>query len=101
MRRHHSNAVLGDAGNNAALTFAFRGTVADVDCTRPSEPHHPSTVAIVAISDQRHRVIIPAPVLAACASLLEIGREICVFGEVHGYPRHVHHIATELAPAMR
>ena len=74
------------------ISFAFRGTIADLDETTPDEPCHPSLVLVIEVDQTFSRVIAPDGVLDGRRQLLCAGRPIEVFGEVKRYS----HIATEL-----
>jgi hypothetical protein len=78
------------------MTFAFRGTIADIDETIPDEPYHPCTVLIIEIADTFSRVVVPASVLHARRDLLCVGRPVQVFGEVKDWVHAPRHIATEM-----
>jgi hypothetical protein len=78
------------------LSFAFRGTIADIDETTSDEPWHPATVLIVEIDETFSRVVLPESVLGARRELLCTGRPVEVLGEVRDSSRGPHHVATEL-----
>jgi hypothetical protein len=78
------------------LTFAFRGTIADIDETTSDEPCHPSVVLIVEIDESFSRVVVPESVLEARREFLCVGRPIHVLGEVKDSRHGPHHVATEM-----
>ena len=54
------------------LTFAFRGSIADVDSTVPGEPLHSSTVIVVATNEALTRVIVPDRLIEGQRELLTV-----------------------------
>lgn len=78
------------------LTFAFRGTVADVDETTADQAHHPASVLMIEIGETMSSVILPDDVLQDRGALLCGGRPVEVFGEVEGFPKDATHVATAL-----
>lgn len=78
------------------ISFAFRGTIADIDETIPDEPCHPAIVLVVEVGETFARVIVPQPVLNGTRALLCAARPIHVFGEVKGSRLGPQHVATEL-----
>jgi hypothetical protein len=69
------------------LTFAFIGTVADVDETMPGDPDYPSAVLMIEVGETISSVILPDDVLQDRRELLCTGRPVEVFGEVEGFPK--------------
>jgi hypothetical protein len=78
------------------LSFAFRGTIADIDETTSDEPCHPATVLIIEIDDSFSRVVVAKSVVGARRELLCAGRPVEVLGEVRDSPGGAHHVATLL-----
>jgi hypothetical protein len=78
------------------LTFAFRGSIADVDETVPGEPLHPSRVVVVATDEALTRVVVPDRLLDGQRELLTVGQRIDVAGEVRGFPANPIHVAQEV-----
>jgi len=78
------------------VSFAFRGTIADIDETTEDEPCHPAMVLIIEVGDTFSRVVVPESVLDGKRELLCAGRPVEVLGEVKESHRGPHHVATEM-----
>jgi hypothetical protein len=80
------------------LTFAFRGTIEDVDSTVEGESHHPATVLIIEAAETLSRVVVPDAVLQERLPLLCVGRPVAISGVVHDVfsQSGLTHIAREL-----
>ena len=78
------------------LSFAFRGTIADIDETTSDEPCHPTTALIVEMDGTFVRVVVPQPILAGRLPLLCVERRVHVTGEVRDSPHGAQHVAMDL-----
>jgi len=71
------------------LSFAFRGTIADIDETTEDEPCHPAAVLIIEVNDTLSRVVVQWKIHAAVIVRAAVGhREYGPTG-VFAIPRYV------------
>lgn len=78
------------------ISFAFRGTVADIDETTEDESCHPAIVLIIEVGDTFSRVVVPESVLNGKRELLCAARPIHVLGEMKESRYGSRYVATEL-----
>jgi hypothetical protein len=87
---------MGSGPTTLMISFAFRGTIADIDETTPDEPGHPATVLIIEVAETFSRVVVPAPLLNGYRELLCAERPVQVLGDVQESERGLRHVATLL-----
>ena len=78
---------------NTVLTFAFRGSVSDIDASAEDEPFHPS-IALVIDLVLTARVIAPAGYRDRHA--IAVSQRVVVFSQVYDYLHRPIHVATDL-----